>query len=330
MLKMFLRYRAFSYALTALIGLSIAPLHATVYFSGLSGVDLTEAQSLDAKYTKYAEAFSHYYGDAMAFSSHLSAPIARDNLGKFPSLYVGIGMGVSFGKSTAMKNEVDSSISGNVPSILPAPNISFNFGMGFTRSWDFRFSFFPNVPIALSSGSFGGGTSSTIKFGTYRARIGYHILEGELLRPGVTLAGFASYTTGGLSVSQTGQTVTSGSVSMTNVTSSVSTNWQYLGLGPELRVWYNLMFFHPFVGYSLGLQVGQFTTALDVSGTMTVGSYSGTGSLLISERRAAQLVSHRLMLGFELALLVLDIGVEAQVDLMNGLVGAAFATAFRF
>jgi hypothetical protein len=118
---------------------------------------------------------------------------------------------------------------------------------------------------------------------------------------------------------------------MTNVTSSVSTNWQYLGLGPELRVWYNLMFFHPFVGYSLGMQIGQFTTALDVGGTLTVsGTGYGTGSILISERRAAQLVTHRLMLGFEIALLVLDIGVEAQVDLINGLVGGAFATAFRF
>lgn len=310
--------------------LATAPVAATLNFSGLTGVDLTEAQSLDAKYTQMAQSFSRYYGEAMAFSSHLSAPIARDNLGKFPSLYVGFGLGVSFGKVEAMKNEVDSSIRGNVPSYLAAPNMSFNFGMGFNRKWDFRFSFFPNVPIAMSSGALGGNTTAEIKFGTYRGRVGYHLLEGGFMKPGVTLAGFASYTTGSMSITQTGQSVTSGSVSLTNVTSGFSTNWQYLGVGPEIRAWYDLMFFHPFIGYSLGLQLGQYTTGLNIAGDMTVGGYSGNGSLDISERVAARLISHRLMFGFEIALFVLDIGVEAQVDLTSGLVGAAFGTAFRF
>ena len=121
---------------------AVLPAHATVNFSGLTGVELEQAQALDAKYSQFAQSFSRYYGDAMAFSSHLSAPIARDNLGKFPSLYVGIGMGASFGKVNAMKSEVDSSIQSSVPSYLAAPNISFNFGMGITRKWDLRFSFF--------------------------------------------------------------------------------------------------------------------------------------------------------------------------------------------
>jgi hypothetical protein len=309
---------------------AVLPAHATVNFSGLTGVELEQAQALDAKYSQFAQSFSRYYGDAMAFSSHLSAPIARDNLGKFPSLYVGIGMGASFGKVNAMKSEVDSSIQSSVPSYLAAPNISFNFGMGITRKWDLRFSFFPNVPIALSSGAFGSNTSAEIKFGTYRARMGYHLVEGGFLKPGVTIAGFASYTTGALSVTQTGQSVTSGSVSLTNVSSSIATNWQYLGVGPEARVWYDLMFFHPFIGYSLGLQVGQYTTGLNITGDMVVGGYSGNGSIVISERQAARLLSHRLMLGFEISLFLVEIGVEAQVDMVNGLVGAALGTAFRF
>lgn len=310
---------------------SVTQLSATVNFSGLSGVDLTEANALDAKYTQFASSFSKYYGEAMVFASHLSAPNARDNLGKFPSLYVGLGLGVSFGKVNSLKSEVDSSIQSNVPSVLPAPNISFNFGVGINRSWDLRFSFFPNVPIALSSGTFGGGTSGSIKFGTYRARLGYHILEGGFLKPGLTLAGFASYTTGGLSLTQTGQSVTSGNVGLANVTSSISTDWQYFGFGPEMRLWYDLKFFHPFVGYSLGMQMGHFTTGMNLSGDMTVsGTSYGTGSIVISERQAARLISHRLMFGFEIALLVLDIGVEAQVDLTSGLVGAAVGTAFRF
>ncbi len=305
-------------------------LGATVNFSGLSGTNLADANALDAKYTQFASSFSKYYGEAMAFASHLSAPNARDNLGKFPSLYVGIGLGVSFGRVNQLKSEVDSSIQSNVPSYLPAPNISFNFGVGITRSWDLRFSFFPNVPIALSSGTFGNGTSGSVKLGTYRARLGYHILEGGFLKPGFTLAGFASYTTGGLGLTQTGQSVNSGNIALTNVTSAISTEWQYFGFGPEARFWYDLKFFHPFVGYSLGMQVGQFTTGLNISGDMAVGTYTGNGSIVISERQAARLITHRLMFGFEISLIVLDIGVEAQVDLTSGLVGAAVGTALRF
>lgn len=324
-------FRKFIHLIAAVAFFAIAPLHATVSFSGLSGTDLAQAQALDAKYSQYAQSFSRYYGDAMAFSSHLSAPIARDNLGKFPSLYFGLGLGASFGKVDAMKSEVDSSISSNVPTYLAAPNISFNFGMGITRKWDLRFSFFPNVPIALSSGAFGSGSSGEIKFGTYRARMGYHLVEGGFMKPGVTIAGFASYTTGALALTQTGQSITSGSVALSNATTSIGTNWQYLGVGPEARVWYDMMFFHPFIGYSLGLQVGQYTTGLDVAGTLTVsGTPYGTGSINISERQAARLWSHRLMFGFEISLFVIEIGVEAQVDMVNGLVGAAFGTAFRF
>ncbi len=309
----------------------IAPLGATLNFNIPLPVDLSEAQEFDAKYTQLARAFSKYYGEAMAFSSHLSAPIARDNLGRFPSLYVGLGLGVSFGNVNRMKSEVDSSISGNVPSYLAAPNISFNFGMGITHKWDLRFSFFPNVPIALDSASLGSNTSAEIKFGTYRARAGYHILEGGFMKPGLTLAGFASYTTGGLTLTQNAQNIESGDVKLTNATSTFSTNWQYLGVGPEARVWYDLMFFHPFLGYSLGLQMGQYTTGLDVSGSIEVnGNPYGTGSLVVSERQAARLISHRLMFGFEISLLVWEIGVEAQVDLTSGLVGVAAGTAFRF
>ncbi|GAB4438956.1 MAG: hypothetical protein OHK0011_21630 [Turneriella sp.] len=310
---------------------SVTPLGATLNFNIPLPVDLAEAQEFDGKYTQLARAFSKYYGEAMAFSSHLSAPIARDNLGRFPSLYVGLGVGVSFGNVNGVKSEVDSSISGNVPSYLAAPNISFNFGMGITRKWDIRFSFFPNVPIAFDASSLGSDTSAEIKFGTYRARAGYHILEGDFMKPGLTLAGFVSYTTGGLNLTQRSQNIESGDVKLSNATSTFSTNWQYLGVGPEVRVWYDLMFFHPFIGYSLGLQLGQYTTGLNVEGTIEVNSTNyGTGSLVISERQAARLISHRLMFGFEIALFVLDIGVEAQVDLTSGLVGVAAGTAFRF
>lgn len=310
--------------------LTALPLSAKLNFNIPVPIDLAEAEEFDAKYTNLARAFSKYYGEAMVFAAHLSAPIARDNLGRFPSLYIGLGLGVSFGRVEATKNEVDPSIRSNVPSYLAAPNISFNFGMGFTRKWDFRFSFFPNVPIALPTSSLGSNTSAEIKFGTYRARAGYHVLEGGFLKPGLTVAGFASYTTGGLSLSQA-QDIESGDVKLTNAKTSFSTNWQYLGIGPEVRAWYDLMFFHPFIGYSLGFQMGHYTTGLDVSGDIEVNSTPyGSGSLVISERQAARLISHRLLFGFEISLFVFEVGVEAQVDLTSGLVGLAFGSAFRF
>ena len=62
----------------------------------------------------------------------------------------------------------------------------------------------------------------------------------------------------------------------------------------------------------------------------SLGAQAYSGSIDISERYAARIVTHRLMFGFEINLFVLDIGVEAQVDLVNGLVGGAFGTALRF
>lgn len=327
-------------AIIALLA-GVNPTYATLNFPNLASYGasyVSTAQQFDNNYTQFARSFSHYYGDTMAVASYLGAPNARDNLGTFPSLYVGIGVGAAFGKVNAMKSEVDSSIQGTVPSYLPAPSISFNFGIGFSRKWDVRFSFFPNVPIAMSSGTFGGGTSAQMAFGTYRARVGYHILEGGFLKPGLTLAGFASYTTGSLSLTQNNLSQSTsdstGTVAM-NANATISTNWQYVGLGPELRLWYDLMFFHPFIGYSLGTQIGQYTTGLNVAGTITVtptsmSAQTDTGSLNISERYAAKLITHRIMFGFEISLFVIDIGVEAQVDLVNGLVGASFGTALRF
>ncbi|MCX7632864.1 MAG: hypothetical protein N2Z22_05990 [Turneriella sp.] len=294
-------------------------------------VDLSAAQEFDTKYTQLARALSRYYGEAMVFASHLSAPIARDNLGRFPSLYVGFGAGVSFGNVIALRKEVDSSIHENVPSYLAAPNMSFNFGMGFTRLWDLRFSFFPNAPLSLNTANLGGNTSAEIRFGTYRARLGYHIWEGGTLKPGLTLAGFASYTTGKLRVERSNLDVSANNVSLTNTIARFNTEWHYLGIGPELRAWYDLMFFHPFIGYSLGLQMGYYATGLYLGGDITVNNNPyGTGYIEILERQAARLMSHRLLFGFEVSLFFFEVGAEAQVDLTTGLVGVAFATAFRF
>lgn len=331
------------FRLTSLVFLLAAgPISATVNFSSLPAAYLRQAQTYDAQYTQFAQSFSHYYGDAAAFASYLGAPNARDNLGKFPSIYFGFGAGVTFGKVNSLKSEIDSSIQSKVPSYLIADSICLNFGVGINRSWDVRFSFFPNAPIALPSSLLGSNRSAELKSGTYRARLGYHVLEGGFLKPGLTLAGFASYSTGSLSLTETGYATSStdasgNTVALSNATNKVSTSWQYFGLGPEARVWYDLKFFHPFIGYSLGFQLGQYTTGIDVTGdvAVTIPSLSATpqnstGSINISERRAANLISHRIMFGFEISLLVLDIGVEAQVDLVNGLVGASAGTALRF
>lgn len=323
--------RSLLVTLTLAALLSSAPIYAKINFGSISGVDLTEAEAFDTKYTNMANSLSKYYGETMAFASHLGAPNARDNLGRFPSLYIGFGLGGAFGKADAFKNETDSSVNDIVPGILLAPNMSFNFGMGINRQWDVRFSFFPGVPISMDPALMGSGTTTEVRLGTYRARVGYHLLEGGFMKPGVTLAGFVSYTSGGMSLEQTGQNISSGNVAIANATSKFSTNWQYIGVGPEIRAWFDMMFFHPFIGYSLGLQVGQFTTGFDINGTVTVnGTPYGAGSLTISEREAAKLYSHRILLGFEISLFFFELGSEVQVDLTTGLVGMSLGTAFRF
>lgn len=320
----------------------VSPAFATLNFPNLYGYGTsyyTQAQTFDTNYTQFAKAFSNYYGEAAAFASYLSAPVGRDNLGKFPGLYVGIGIGATAGRSTQFKNEMPSSIQSSAPGYLIADTISFNFGIGFTKQWDVRFSFFPNASFNLPSSLTGSNYSVQTSAGVYRARVGYHILEGGSFKPGLTLAGFASYTTSTTSLSYTGLDQTStDSTGTTRVVANANAKFsgQYLGIGPEIKLWYEVWrVFHPFVGYSLGLQFGQFTTSLDVAGTITVtptgfSSQSDTGNITISERVATKLYTHRLMFGFEISLFVLDIGVEAQVDLVSGLVGAAVGTGLRF
>lgn len=328
----------------AVVLLAAETAHATINFSNLTangGSYLAGIQTLDSDYTNFANAFSKYAREPASFTNHLYSPIGRDNLGKFPAFYFGIGTGAAIGRGAAFKSEAGTKVSSNIPeyAIANAALLVFNFGVGISRLWDLRFSFFPNAPVSLPS--IGGGISNlTIKEGRYKVRLGYHILEGGAWKPGLTLAGYLLYSDSSISASidnlSYSDTNSSRTISTSNTSLSLNLTSQSIGMGPELKLWYEVWHvFHPFVGYSLGLQAGHYTTGLSLASTVTITptglpGISETGSITISERVATKVVSHRLMVGFELALLILNIGVEGQVDLVNGLVGAAVGVGVRF
>lgn len=330
--------------LAGLTGFLVSPAFATLNFPSIASYGstyLSQAQTYDTNFTQYAKSFSTYFGQTASFAAYLSAPVGKDNLGKFPSLYVGIGVGATTGKINQLKGELDSSLQSNAPPYLGDAALSFNFGIGFSKQWDLRFSFFPAASISLPTSLLGSGRSGSISLGVYRAKVGYNLVESSLFKPGVTLSGFLSYSSTNVSLTQTNlsysRTDSDATTTFNSTSLTASLSGQYVGMGPEIRVWYDMKFFHPFIGYSLGLQLGQFTTALNLEGTITVtpsiaglGAVSDTGSIVISERVASKIYTHRLMFGFEIALFVLDIGVEAQIDMVNGLVGAAVGTGFRF
>jgi len=305
------------------------------------GSYLSGVESLSTDYQSLANVFSKYAGEPASFVNHLYAPIGRDNLGKFPAFYFGVGTGVAIGRGTNFKDEAGTKVSSSIPStaIADAALLVFNFGVGISRQWDLRFSFFPNAPINLPS--IGGGIGNLqIKEGRYKARLGYHIWEGGTWKPGLTLAGFLVYSDSTISASIDGLSYSDSNSSRTISTSNTSLTMnltsQSIGMGPEIKLWYEVWHvFHPFLGYSLGLQAGHYTTGLTLASTVSITptgllAISETGTVTISERVATKVISHRLMFGFEIALLVLNIGIEGQVDLVNGLIGAGVGVGFRF
>lgn len=310
--------------------------YATVNFPGLSGAHLEGANDFDRLYTQYAKSFSKYYGQAILFSSHLTYPIAKDNLGKFPSFYAGVGLGTAFSNTQAMKSETDPSISSKVvPTILPSAGLSLNLGIGLTSKWDLRISFFPNVPFSLPATT--GGYGVSFSSGNGRVRLAYHLLEGGLLQPGVTLAGYAFHNQGGISVSSENISSSySESGVDTTLTYNVSTSasWKYTGVGGEVRVWYDLLLFHPFVGYSVGMQTGLFNTSIKADGNMAVTitptTQNSAGNITIDENAIPSFFSHRVMLGAEFELFLVKVGVETQIDIANRLLGLSLGAAFSF
>lgn len=295
-------------------------------------------------YSKYADVFGKYYAPAIGFSSHMSSPSGKDSLGMFPSFSFGFGLGTSFASVIGIKASIDTEVlKKTTPSILPSLGMSLNLGVGITRSWSASVSIFPAVEVGMPLSV--NDLKASLKYGNIKARTTYTLVDGPLFFPGVTIAGYINWTQGNVKLKYDNISSTnykydyngaSADASLTyNLASKIG--WNFFGAGVELRAWYNLMFFYPYIGYGLGLQSGRLTSDITVSGDITVtlpapisSTQTDTGTISTSASNKPPGVLQRIIVGFEINLIVFRLGVEAQVDTVTRMAGVGLGTRFVF
>lgn len=317
-------------------------------FPALATPFLSGVQEYAKTYESYSRVLCLHYGRAVAFTNHLSYPVGKDNLGSFPSLYTGIGLGSAFSNTLAMKQATNENLTGGViPKILPTLGFSLNFGVGLSEKWDIRFSFLPPVQIALPQQI--SDIQVRFRYGNGRAKVTYNWLKSSFLKPGVSFAGYFSYTQGSVQFAKDNVNSLNHTYSyfdgFINHPATVSFNynfnteasWQYSGIGGEVRLWYDLWLVIPYIGWGLGLQGGRFQNQLTIDGNIVVSipginpvAQNDTGYAKIREKARADTILSRFIFGLEINLLFTRIATEAQVDTTNQLVGIALGTAFAF
>lgn len=316
-------------------------------FPNLTSNFMSGAKEYANTYSSYARAFSTHYGNAVAFTNHLSYPVGYDAMGGFPAIYTGVGLGTAFSNTRAMKAATNEQLtSGVIPKMLPTLGLSLNLGLGLTKKWDVRLGFLPVVNFALPTDI--DGLKVRFKYGNARAKVTYNWLESSLFMPGISFAGYLAYTEGSLNISK--ENIGSLNYNYTffdglqnrNAVASFDYNletaakWRYLSAGGEARLWYDLLFFVPYIGWGLGLQGGRFTTSIGIAGDIQVTipdfatTENDTGGIKIKESARAQSVLSRFLLGFEINLFIAKVAAEAQFDTNNRLAGIAVGSALSF
>ncbi|RME92275.1 MAG: hypothetical protein D6767_03580 [Candidatus Hydrogenedentota bacterium] len=315
-------------------------LQAQINMPGLTDAStIAGAQEFQRIYSSYAKALSKYYGQASVLTSHLTFPFGQDNMGSFPGFYVGLGVGTAFSNTKAMKADSDPAVSPDVlPSKLPTLGITFNVGVALTPRWDLRVTFFPPVSLSIPSTSATRNLSGSVSLGNVRTRASYLLKKDKPFGLGVSLAGFIFYNYGKINIKSPTITTTSyayngGVVNTFSYDVSTTAKWKYVGGGGEVRLWWNLVVVHPYVGMSLDMQSGSFTSAVDLTGTIDVTGVvneSSTGSIGINEDVKIPFFGSRLILGMEFNLIFMRLGVEAQVEINTRLMGIGAAAGFQF
>jgi hypothetical protein len=234
-------------------------------------------------YSTYSQAFSKYYGQAITFGAMNNYPIGIDDLGGFPGIYAGIGMGSVSSNTNGLKRDADENTSSSLlPSALPTLGISLNLGIALSNNWDLRLGLFPGVDIALPQPS--ESVTGTIKNASFLIKPVYHIKRNQAFTPGISISGIVGYSAGGITLNATGLTSESFPFSTSysaggqtatipgsaDYTFDIKTNakWEYYTIGSEVRLWYNLFFFIPYVGLGLAYNTGTFITEMQVPATI--------------------------------------------------------------
>lgn len=314
------------------------------------------ANQLDSNFGEYAKTFGKHYGQAAILTNHSMYPIGKDNMGIFPSFYGGLGLGTAFGNADAVKTNAPDDLKD--VSILPAFGLSFNTGFGLTKKWDLRLGFFPVVDFAMPS-DLNSGMKVSFKYGSAKAKLGYHVLDGGAFKPGFTTSGYLSYTSGTLAIladeasysdiiiSQAGPPQYDATVKPTYQWGGEA-KWRYVGLGAEFRLWFDMLFLVPYIGYGVGFNFGKFTTefnvdsdvlltgaSVDIDGggatpATAVDDMTSSANTKFSKSSSSDLMLHRVFLGLEMHIALLTIGTEVQFDIGNRLAGASIGAAFQF
>ena len=327
----------------AVIFIPVLPVQGVVEinFPSLSSTHLSGAREYATIYESYAKAFGKYYAPALGFSSHLTAPTGKDQLSAFPSLLLGTGLGTSFANVKAIKAESNEAVTSSaVPSVLPSLGLSFNLGVGITKKWAAYLSLFPSVEFAMPASI--SGTNASFTYSNVKARTTYLLVESSFLKPGVSLGGYMNWTRGRFklrydNISSVNYTYDfNGTPASSNLTYDLESDfsWSIFGTGAEIRAWYDLMFFSPYIGYGLGLQTGRFDSIVNLNGnldvTITPTTESSTGFIRITDSARAPGVLQRFLFGFEFSFFLIKFGAEAQFETTTGIAGvsAGFSLVF--
>ncbi len=313
---------------------------------------------LNANFGDYASSLGQHYGNVALLTGHSLYPIGKDNMGIFPSFYGGLGVGLAFADVGALNQDAPDGMSDL--SMLPAFGLSFNTGFGLSRKWDLRLGFFPLVDFAMPP-DLSSEYTATLNYGAMKAKLGYHVLEGGLFQPGLTLSGYASFSGGTLGITAAEEayndiTIAQGTGTDPTFTGTVkptyqwsaNAKWRYYGLGAEARIWYDLLFVVPYFGVGTGLNMGSFTTSfnLDADVLMTgatvdadgtnpgaaeaVADMTSTAAVKFAKKVRPDILLHRVFLGLEMHIVLVTIGTELQFDISNHLMGASFGAALQF
>lgn len=322
-----------------------------------SSVDL----ALTSNFSDFIAAFGVYYGQAILLTSHLSYPVGYDRIDKSSGLILGFGGGTAFTNVSGIQSSLsgESATMFSSLNVLPTLALSLNGGIGISDRWSLRFSIFPTTSILLPTSSEQLQTFDiSYIYGAYRARVSYLLVEDKRFGPGVSLSGFIGYNTGELSV-KTNETsltpIVSSVTSPANLTVQVTPSynaealckWNDFTVGPEIRVWYNLGFIFPYIGYGIGFQSSEITTTFNFNTNILVNSNASavladgntltstnsqtfnSGSKIENQSKGAYFLN-RIILGTEIKIIMVRITGEVVFDPVNSLMGISFGASFAF
>jgi len=305
-------------------------------------------------FKEFGRALGYYYQKAILLTQHLTYPVGVDNMGTYPSFYIGAGAGSTFANVDAVKRVAGPQGQALYTDLkaLPSLGISLNGGFGITDRIDVRFSLFPPSYINLpSSRKELQNYDIAFKYSAYKLKANYCVWPGKPFSGGFSIGTFIGYTEGSLSVNTKEEsmapiqatTITSGAdtpfsflttydMNVTGVHNiGAQSQWKSYTIGPELKVWFNLFFIFPYFGYGVGYQSGSIDTTMTFNATArvteNVTASTGNGTSTFSSTNTHDAVYQSILKSKHKAGKILNrfiLGTEIELSLSRISVEAQF------